>query len=54
LLTPTELTHYTYDVNTNTNYNAEAEIRAGCSAMDALARYLGSELIKVGDPAIGG
>ncbi|HJU15906.1 MAG TPA: alpha-L-glutamate ligase [Stellaceae bacterium] len=35
---------YTYDVNTNTNYNPEAEARAGRSAMDALARYLGSEL----------
>jgi hypothetical protein len=38
---------YTYDVNTNTNYNPEAESRAGCFAMDALARYLGSELDKV-------
>jgi hypothetical protein len=37
---------YTYDVNTNTNYNSEAETRAGCSAMDALARYLGDELHK--------
>ncbi len=35
---------YTYDVNTNTNYNPEAEARAGRSAMDALARYLGAEL----------
>jgi hypothetical protein len=35
---------YTYDVNTNTNYNPEAEARAGRSAMDALARYLGGEL----------
>jgi hypothetical protein len=40
-------TIYTYDVNTNTNYNPEAESRAGCCAMDALARYLGSELDKV-------
>jgi hypothetical protein len=39
-----EGTLYTYDVNTNTNYNPEAEARAGRSAMDALARYLGSEL----------
>lgn len=35
---------YTYDVNTNTNYNPEAEARAGRSAMDALARYLGGDL----------
>jgi hypothetical protein len=39
---------YTYDVNTNTNYNPEAEARAGRSAMDALARYLGSELARCG------
>ena len=38
---------YTYDVNTNTNYNREAEIRAGRSAMTALARYLGDELSRV-------
>jgi hypothetical protein len=44
-------TLYTYDVNTNTNYNREAEIRAGCSAMDTLAHYLGGELIKVDPPA---
>ncbi|HZU89291.1 MAG TPA: alpha-L-glutamate ligase [Stellaceae bacterium] len=37
-------TVYTYDVNTTTNYNPEAEARAGRSAMDAFARYLGSEL----------
>jgi hypothetical protein len=37
---------YTYDVNTNTNYNPEAEARAGCSAMDALARFLGGELAR--------
>lgn len=37
-------TLYTYDVNTNTNYNPDAEARAGRSAMDALARYLGAEL----------
>ena len=40
-------TVYTYDVNTNTNYNREAEIRAGRSAMTALARYLGDELSRV-------
>jgi hypothetical protein len=40
----TDGTVYTYDVNTNTNYNPEAEARAGRSAMDALARYLGSAL----------
>jgi hypothetical protein len=37
-------TVYTYDVNTNTNYNPDAEARAGRSAMDTLARYLGAEL----------
>ena len=35
---------YTYDVNTNTNYNQDAEARAGRSAMDILAGYLGAEL----------
>jgi hypothetical protein len=35
---------YTYDVNTNTNYNPEAEVRAGRSAMTALAQFLGAEL----------
>jgi hypothetical protein len=35
---------YTYDVNTNTNYNPDAEARAGRSAMDILAGYLGTEL----------
>jgi hypothetical protein len=35
---------YTYDVNTNTNYNPDAEARAGRSAMNTLARYLGAEL----------
>jgi hypothetical protein len=35
---------YTYDVNTNTNYNPDAEMRAGRSGMDTLARYLGAEL----------
>ena len=39
-------TLYTYDVNTNTNYNPEAEARAGRSAMDALARWLGAELAR--------
>ena len=38
---------YTYDVNTNTNYNPEAEARAGVSGMDAVARFLGSELAMV-------
>ena len=38
---------YTYDVNTNTNYNPEAEARAGRSAMQALARFLGGELALV-------
>ena len=44
-------TVYTYDVNTNTNYNPEAEARAGRSAMTALARFLGSELSRVSQPA---
>jgi hypothetical protein len=39
-------TIYTYDVNTNTNYNAEAELRAGRSGMDALARFLGAKLVR--------
>ncbi len=38
---------YTYDVNTNTNYNPDAEARAGRSAMDTLARYLGVELARL-------
>jgi hypothetical protein len=38
---------YTYDVNTNTNYNPDAEARAGRSAMDTLARYLGAELTRL-------
>ncbi len=37
-------TVYTYDVNTNTNYNPDAEARANRSAMQTLARFLGSEL----------
>ncbi|HEY3910945.1 MAG TPA: alpha-L-glutamate ligase [Stellaceae bacterium] len=40
---------YTYDVNTNTNYNADAERRAGRSAMATLARYLGEELAATAD-----
>jgi glutathione synthase/RimK-type ligase-like ATP-grasp enzyme len=40
-------TAYTYDVNTNTNYNPDAEARAGRSAMDALAGYLGTELERI-------
>ncbi len=41
---------YTYDVNTNTNYNPDAETRAGRSAMDILARYLGAELASLSCP----
>ena len=41
-------TPYTYDINTNTNYNSEAESRAGCSGMGAIAEYLGQELAEVG------
>jgi hypothetical protein len=41
---------YTYDVNTNTNYNPDAESRAGCSAMTALARFLGAELARLAEP----
>ena len=37
---------YTYDVNTNTNYNPEAEVRAGRSGMETLARYLADELAR--------
>ena len=33
---------YVYDINTNTNYNSAAEHRAGVSAMDRLAEYLGN------------
>ncbi len=32
---------YFYDINTNTNYNSAAEQRAGVSAMERLADYLG-------------
>jgi len=32
---------YVYDINTNTNYNSAAERRAGVSAMERLADYLG-------------
>ncbi|HZS84929.1 MAG TPA: alpha-L-glutamate ligase [Stellaceae bacterium] len=35
---------YTYDVNTNSNYNPDAERRAGRSAMDRVAQFLGDEL----------
>ena len=42
---------YTYDVNTNTNYNPEAEVRAGRSAMTALARFLGAELARIQEQA---
>lgn len=41
---------YTYDLNINTNYNHEAEERAGVSAMDAMARYLGHELEQLRSP----
>ena len=44
-------TAFTYDVNTNTNYNPDAEARAGRSAMTALARFLGGELARAGQPA---
>jgi glutathione synthase/RimK-type ligase-like ATP-grasp enzyme len=37
---------YVYDVNTNTNYNPDAEARAGRSAMDALAHFLGNQLAR--------
>jgi hypothetical protein len=37
-------TVYTYDVNTNSNYNPDAERRAGRSAMDVVAGFLGAEL----------
>ncbi len=40
-------TVYIYDVNTNTNYNPDAEVRAGRSGMDTLARHLGAELARV-------
>lgn len=46
-ITDTEGTVYTYDVNTNTNYNPDAEMRAGRSGMDRLARYLGAELTRL-------
>jgi hypothetical protein len=46
-ITDADGTVYTYDVNTNTNYNPDAESRAGRSAMDILARYLGVELSRV-------
>jgi hypothetical protein len=40
---------HTYDVNTNTNYNAAAEAAAGVpvTGMQAVARFLGEELVKV-------
>jgi len=43
-------TLFTYDVNTNTNYNPDAEAAAGVplTGMQAVARFLGSELVKVG------
>ena len=39
---------YTYDINTNTNYNAAAEAKAGVSAMERLATFLGGELTRFG------
>ncbi len=41
---------YVYDINTNTNYNSAAENRAGISAMDRLAAYLGQELAASQEP----
>ena len=40
---------YTYDINTNTNYNAEAEEAAGIPGrgMDAVAEFLGEELLRI-------
>jgi len=38
---------YTYDVNTNTNYNSAAEAEAGLYGMKTIARYLGSELLRI-------
>ena len=38
---------YVYDINTNTNYNSDAEARAGVSAMQVLAGYLGQELQRI-------
>jgi hypothetical protein len=46
-ITSVEGAVYTYDVNTNTNYNADAEVRAGRSGMERLARYLGTQLNKL-------
>jgi hypothetical protein len=45
-ITDADGTVYTYDVNTNTNYNPDAETRAGRSALDTLAHYLGAELAR--------
>ncbi|MFQ5764577.1 MAG: RimK family alpha-L-glutamate ligase [Rhodospirillales bacterium] len=39
-----------YDINTNTNYNAAAERRAGISAMDRLAEYLGETASALAPP----
>jgi glutathione synthase/RimK-type ligase-like ATP-grasp enzyme len=41
---------YTYDINVNTNYNAEAEQKAGKSALTALCDFLGRELAKISVP----
>ena len=41
---------YVYDINTNTNYNSAAERRAGVSAMDRLAEYLGDVYWELSPP----
>jgi len=38
---------FTYEINSHTNYNGEAEARAGCSGMGAIAEYLWCELAAV-------
>ncbi len=38
---------FTYDLNINTNYNAEAERQAGQSGMQAIARFLARELMRL-------
>ncbi len=49
-ITDAEGRKYTYDLNINTNYNKEAEQRAGVSAMNAMARFLGRELALLAKP----
>ena len=41
---------YVYDINTNTNYNGAAEQRAGISAIDQLAEYLGKVYFEAVSP----